>query len=55
MYRKIIGLLLSMVMILASLQSAAFAETIVASGTPDGSGISWTLDDAGTLTVTGTL
>ena len=53
MKKRILGLLLTLVMVLSLVPSMAFAAEIVDSGTC-GENLTWTLDDAGTLTISGT-
>lgn len=58
MKKSIFSLLMALVMMLSLVPSVAFAADIVASGNcgaeGDGSNLTWTLDDAGTLTISGT-
>ncbi len=53
MKKRILGLLLTLVMVLSLVPSVAFAAEIVDSGTC-GDNLTWTLDDEGTLTISGT-
>ena len=56
--KKTVCILLSVLMLLAALPLAGHAAEIVDSGAcgaeGDGSNLTWTLDDAGTLTISGT-
>ena len=55
---RLLSALLALAMLLALLPTAAFADNIVAHGTcgaeGNGSNVTWTLDDNGTLTISGT-
>ena len=53
---RLLSALLAVAMLFALMPTAAFAATEVASGTcgAEGNNLTWTLDDSGTLTISGT-
>ena len=53
MKKKLLGLILALLMVFSLLPASAFAANVVQSGTC-GDNLTWTLDDAGVLTITGT-
>lgn len=53
MKKKLLGLILALLMVFSLLPASAFAANVVQSGTC-GSNMTWTLDDEGVLTITGT-
>lgn len=53
MKKKLLGLILALLMVFSLLPASAFAANVVQSGTC-GDNMTWTLDDEGVLTITGT-
>ena len=53
MKKKTLGLILALLMVFSLLPASAFAANVVQSGTC-GENLTWTFDDEGVLTITGT-
>ena len=53
MKKKLLGLILALLMVFSLLPASAFAANVVQSGNC-GDNMTWTLDDEGVLTITGT-
>ena len=53
MKKKLLGLILALLMVFSLLPASAFAANVVQSGTC-GENLTWTFDDEGVLTITGT-
>ena len=53
MKKKLLGLILALLMVFSLLSASAFAANVVQSGTC-GENLTWTFDDEGVLTITGT-